>query len=239
MNQNLNALGEELLEVLDPLYRSRLLSMYRGEDQFGTDGQLHPIDNATKIYPSQGIWLYTLCLSVKPKTTLEIGMAYGYSTLYFLAAAAKNPLSHHTAIDPYQCSYYKGIGVAHANALTSTLAPNSAFRFIENRSDIAASDLVRSNSTFDIIFIDGNHRFDDVLVDFYLYVPLCAIGGYMIFDDMWMSSIQTVVAYIRANRTDFIEVQTDQPNVCAFQKVGDDTRNWNHFREFSVFGNSD
>src|SRR5438046_254678 len=69
---------EELLAALDQRFRSPLLSMYRGEPQFGTDGQPHPIDKITRISPSQGMWLYDLCLSVKPKATLEIGLAYGY-----------------------------------------------------------------------------------------------------------------------------------------------------------------
>jgi cephalosporin hydroxylase len=106
------------------------------------------------------------------------------------------------------------------------------FSFIEDRSDHTATDLSRSNSTFEVIFIDGNHRFDDVLVDFYLYAPLCATGGHIIFDDMWMRSIQTVVAFVRSNRPDFVEVPTPEANVCVFQKIGDDVRTWNNFHEF-------
>jgi hypothetical protein len=33
-------------------------------------------------------------------------MAYGYSTLYFLAAIARNQTGHHTAIDPFQHSVW-------------------------------------------------------------------------------------------------------------------------------------
>ena len=126
-----------------------------------------------------------------------------------------------------------------AHALASTNASNSAFLLIEERSDRAATDLARSNSTFEVIYIDGNHRFDDVLVDFYLYAPLCAIGGHIIFDDTWMSSIQTVVAFVRANRTDFVEVRTGQSNIFVFKKVCDDARNWSNFRKFAVSRSSD
>jgi len=226
--------GEELLDALDPCFRSPLLSMYCGEPQLGTDARPHPIDENTKISPSQGMWLYDLCVSVKPKATLEIGMAYGYSTLYFLAAISRNQFGHHIAVDPFQRSYWQGIGLAHAQALAPTKGSDSAFLLLEDRSDRAATDLARSNSTFEVIFIDGNHRFDDVLVDFYLYAPLCAIGGHIILDDMWMSSIQTVVAFVRANRTDFVEVRTGISNICVFRKVGDDTHKWTDFRKFAV-----
>jgi len=225
---------EEILAGLDPNFRTTLLSMYRGEPQLGADGQFHTLDSITKISPSQGMWLYDLCLSVKPGSTLEIGMAYGYSTLYFLAAIARNQTGHHTAVDPFQISYWHGIGLAHANSHLPTAGKDSVFCFIEDRSDRVATDLARSNSRFDLIFIDGNHCFDAVLVDFYLYAPLCAIGGRIVFDDLWMSSVQTVVAFLRTNRTDFVELTVDEPNVCVFQRVGDDFRKWDHFQEFAM-----
>ena len=160
-------------------------------------------------------------------------MAYGYSSMYFLAAAAKNQLGHHTAIDPFQRSRWQGIGLAHAQAVTSTTTSDS-FRFIEDRSDRAAVDLGRSDSIFEVIFIDGNHRFDDVLVDFYLYAPLCAVGGFIVFDDIWMRSIQTVVAFVRANRAEFVEVPVGRSNIRVFRKVRWDARSWRHFRKFGV-----
>lgn len=232
-------LNEKRLGTLDPWYRALLLSMYHGEKQIGTDGKRHPVDKWTRISPTQGMWLYDLCLSVKPKATLEIGMAYGYSTIYFLTAIAKNQFGHHTAIDPFQCSQWFGIGLAHAKAAVSRIGLDSAFHFIEDRSDRAAIDLTRSSSKFEVIFIDGNHRFDDVLVDFYLYAPLCTLGGHIIFDDSWMSSIQTVAAFIRSNRTDFVEIPTDVHNIFVFRKVGEDSRYWKHFRRFAVSHNSD
>ena len=32
------------------------------------------------------------------------------------------------------------------------------------------------------------------------------MGGYIIFDDMWMNSIKTAVEFIRTNRRDFDEI---------------------------------
>ena len=53
---------------------------------------------------------------------------------------------------------------------------------------------------FDFIFIDGNHRFDDVLVDFYLSDQLISPGGLIVFDDMWMRSVRTTINFILTNR---------------------------------------
>lgn len=238
----LNALGlkrrtppleQQLGKIEDP-FRSALLSMYSGHPQRGIDGKMHVIDKITSIAPPQGLWLYDLCLSVKPQATLEIGMAYGFSTLFFLAAAAKNGIGYHTAIDPFQRADWNGIGLAHAQALAPRWGNEPAFRHIEERSDRAATDLARANCRYDLIFIDGNHRFDDVLVDFYLYAPLCRIGGLIILDDVWMSSVQTAIAFIGRNRTDFCEVPAAGPNVRLFRKTGDDHRPWHDFRQFRV-----
>ncbi len=226
--------GEELLDQLDPPFRAALLSMYRSEPQLGADALLHAMDPITRISPSQGMWLYDLCLATKPKAMLEIGMAYGFSTLYFLAAMARNRMGHHTAIDPFQLSTWHGIGLTHAKALAPTgdQAPN--FRFIEDRSERVATDLARANASFDLIFIDGTHLFDGVLADFYLYAPLCAMGGRIIFDDNWMSSVRTALAFVCANRSDFTEIPASESNVRVLQRVSTDKRPWDHFREFAV-----
>jgi predicted O-methyltransferase YrrM len=128
--------------------------------------------------------------------------------------------------------HWKGVGLTHAKN-ASKLGVN--FEFIEDRSDRAATDLARNQRQFDIIFIDGNHKFDDVLVDFYLYAQLCSIGGCIIFDDaVYIRSIRTVVEFIRDNRKDFREIPNVPSNWCAFEKLGKDERHWRHFEKFKV-----
>ncbi len=230
-----HAYAEQVLARLDDPFRSALLSMYDGDPQNGIDGQVHCLDNTTRIPPDQGMWIYDLCLATKPKSTLEIGMAYGFSSLFFLAAIAKNQQGEHTTIDPFQKSYWHGIGLNQAIEHSPTLADRSTFRFIEDRSDRAATDLAREKQSFDIVFVDGNHRYDDILVDFYLYAQLTNVGGHIIFDDLWMNSVKTAVEFIRTNRRDFREVISSQANVRVFQKIGEDKRKWHEFSAFKVF----
>src|SRR5271168_5374992 len=154
---------EEMLVPLPEPFRGTLVSMYSAESMVGIDGQNHAIDTLTRISPTQGIWLYEQCRSTKALATLEIGLAYGFSAVFFLAAVAKNGTGRHTAVDPFQRTEWHGIGLANVRAVGA----DPSFQFIEDRSDRAATDLARANSSFDVIFIDGNHRLDDVLVDFY------------------------------------------------------------------------
>jgi hypothetical protein len=58
------------------------------------------------------------------------------------------------------------------------------------------------------------------------------MGGYIVFDDMWMPSIRKAVSFVRRNRKDFFEVATPVPNFAAFQRVADDKRDWDHFEDF-------
>ena len=206
-----------LAELPDP-WRGKLLSMYRLEPQLGSDGNRHSLDGVALCAPAQGMALYRFAKGAR--RSCEIGMAFGYSTLFFIAAGAR-----HTAIDPFQDQWWHGVG---------RTAAGHDCRWLNERSDRAAVDLSRAGESFDVIFIDGNHRFDDVLTDFYLFATLCTIGGRIVLDDMWMPSIQAVVAFLRTNRTDFALAPPDPqtPNISVFQKVAEDEREWTHFTPF-------
>jgi predicted O-methyltransferase YrrM len=165
---------------------------------------------------------------------IEIGTGYGYSTLFILAAISKNAIGHLTSIDPTVRTAWHGIALRSIEKVGA----GQCFRHIEDRSDLAAIDLAREGAAFDLIFIDGNHRFDDVLTDFYLFAQLCVKGGQVVFDDMWMPSIRAVVSFVRANRADFREAPNAEHNIAVFEKVGEDVREWDHFRPFSIVGQS-
>jgi len=221
------AAPDEILSRLPQPFRSALLSMYNGEPQLGADGQRHGLDEITRISPEQGMWLYSLCRGAKPKATLEIGLAYGFSTVFFLAAIRENGIGHHTAVDPLQCNW-NGIGCHQSRSLDMS----DSFRFIEEKSVAALVHLADRGESFEVIFIDGNHRFDDVVVDFTLSAELCPMGGCIVLDDMWMPSIRMAVAFIRSNRKDFEEIRTSLSNIAAFRRISQDAREWRHYVKF-------
>ena len=225
---------EEALQPLEEPFRSALLSMYRNEPQLGTDGKRHDIDPSVKIPATEGMWLFEICRKIRPKGILEIGTCYGFSSLFFLAAITKNGAGDVTSIDPYEESMWHGIALASVQATGA----GPIFRHLAERSDRATTDLAREKASFQVILIDGSHRFDDALTDFYLCAPLCAEEGYVIFDDLWMPSIQSVVAFVRTNRADFQEQVTGESNIAVFKKVGADSRSWDHFQHFAVASES-
>ena len=228
------------LEALPEPVREELTSLYKGEAQLTKDGTRERMADDARIAVSEGMWLHDFCLEHGLASTLEIGLAYGFSTLYFIALLARQREGRHTAIDPYANGEWRGIGLAKVAPTMRKLGldPARQFEFLEERSDHAAIDLRRRGSLFDLVFIDGNHKFDDVLVDFSLCDPLCREGGFVVFDDLWMRSVRTVVSFIAANRADYRRVPGAHPNVAAFRKVGPDARRWDHFAGFRVAGRS-
>jgi predicted O-methyltransferase YrrM len=220
--------SDQILSPLPGPFRSALLSMYNGEPQLGSDGERHNLDAKVHISGEQGMWLHNLCRETKAKTTLEIGLAYGYSTVYFLASIHENGFGHHTAVDPIQTTFWHGIGLCQPRSL----GMSDSFGFIEEQSVPALVHFADRGKTFEVIFIDGNHRFDDVLVDFTLASELCSMEGCIVLDDMWMPSICRAVAFIRSNRKDFEELKTPVANIAAFRRIGEDARQWNHYVEF-------
>jgi predicted O-methyltransferase YrrM len=219
---------QNVLEPLDPSFAAALKSMYAWQPQMGTDGSMHILDGITKISPEGGMWIYELCRKIKPKRTLEIGLAYGFSTMYFLAAIKANAMGSHVAMDPFQITLWHGIGLKKAQEM----GMDRSLRFIQEKDVFGLPALAREGLQFEVIFIDGNHRFDNVLLDFTLSDYVCVKGGYIILDDLWMPSIRKAVSFIESNRSDYQRQDTPIASIRVFKKLDDDRRQWYHFVRF-------
>jgi predicted O-methyltransferase YrrM len=229
-SEDLESPIEQILSPLREPFKGTLLSMYRNEPQLGADGQHHALDTTIRVTPTHGMWLYKLVRDHKPKHTLEVGLGYGFSTIFFLAANCDNGHGAHVAIDAYQDRFFSGVGKMRPHVLGLN---GSHFRLFEEESAFCLPRLVAEKKEFGVIFIDGNHKFDDVLLDFSHASRICSAGGIVVLDDMWMPSIQSVASFIRKNRTDFEEIPAPEgTSTVAFKKVAPDTRRWDHFVSF-------
>ncbi len=216
-----------MIETLKPAFRDRLASMYAGESQQGSAGWVE-IDDTTRIDESSGMWLHNLCLSIKPQRTLEVGMAYGFSTLYILAAMERLGAGHHTAIDPGQQEYFHDVGAMNVMAV----GMNGRFSLLREKSSSVLARFGAEGQKFDLLFIDGSHLFDDVLMDFTLSAAVCPIGGSIVFDDAWLPAVRTVISWVRSNRRDFKELDSNEC-FAHFRRASEDKREWNHFVDFT------
>jgi predicted O-methyltransferase YrrM len=187
-------------------------------------GQLEMFDRFTAVEPQAALALHDFVKERGIKRTMEVGLAFGSSAAHTIAAT----LSRHVAIDHNQATQWKNLGIKNLQKLGF----GQYLELLEMRSHSALPQLARDGRAFNFIFIDGNHRFDDVFVDFILCDGIIEMNGYVVLDDMWMPSIQRVASFIRTNRADYTEISPPHPRFAVFQKCANDERDWKHFVEF-------
>ena len=72
-----------------------------------------------------------------------------------------------------------------------------------NRSSIPAPaswpKLLARNEKIDFAFLDGQHTFDYVLVDFFYVDKILSVGGIIVFDDLQYPSVRKVCRYVLTN----------------------------------------
>jgi len=220
--------NREYLSYLPEPFQTLLVSMHQLNPQKGTDGASHPLSRTgAGITPEDGKYIYELCKRVRPERTLEAGFAEGFSAMYFLAAAKSNGKGFHVSAEPFELSYWHGVGLQKVQES----GMKEQFRFMNAKSVAAFPALGAEGLKFQVIFIDGDHRFDTQLADFVLSDELCPKGGYILLHDVWMASTRKLMSFIDRNRPDYKRHPTNV-NLGVYEKVGDDRRDWRHFVAF-------
>jgi predicted O-methyltransferase YrrM len=124
--------------------------------------------------------------------TLEIGCAFGVSSIFICMGLDDKEQPKHTILDPFQHQNYAGIGL-----LNLRRAGFDFVNLIEEYSEFALPSLLKKQeNSFDLIFIDGLHTFDQVMLDFYYANRLIKTGGFIVFDDCGFRSISSALTYI-------------------------------------------
>src|SRR5581483_5533871 len=183
-----------IAELPEPFPRL-LLSLHKKDPQIGVDGATHQLDPSAGVRPEDGVFIYDLCRRLRPQRTLEVGFAEGFSTLYFLAAIKLNGVGSHIAIDPAETKDWHGIGLRKVQEARM----EHHFRFMEAMSISALPAVASESLKFDVIFIDGDHRYDSQLVDFVLSDVVCQQNGFILFHDINMASTKKLVSFIARN----------------------------------------
>jgi predicted O-methyltransferase YrrM len=135
----------------------------------------------------------------KPLRTLEIGLAFGASTLVFCSEhqhLGQEPAKQHAALDPYQP--YSMLDEAGVYAVERA----GLAEFLDYRpefSEFVLPRLLESGERYDFIYIDGSHLFENVLIDAFYSARLLNDGGWMALDDSSDPHIAKVNDFIRRN----------------------------------------
>lgn len=182
-----------------------------------------PANRYISVRPTEGDFMHRWVKEHGLSRTLEVGLAYGASAACIMSAHEGT----HTCMDPFQDEFNRQ-GVANIESLGF----RSRLEFHPGLSRDVLPRLVAAERGFDFAFIDGDHRYDAVFVDFFYIDLLLEQQGYVLFHDTWMRGTQLVASFIKRNRKDYRRVRCPARNMILFQKTGQDRRSWHHFREF-------
>lgn len=173
-----------------------LACLYSAEFAEGSDGSRFALGGCSTA--NNLATIKRLFEHIQPRHTLEIGLCLGGSGLLFTAlhqGSGAAPEHQHTAIDPFQISKWKSAGLMAIER--AGLSDYLDFR--ENYSSIELPRLLQEYRTFNIIYIDGSHLFEDVFIDAFFSARLLASGGVMIFDDSADPHVHKVLQFVRGN----------------------------------------
>ena len=183
-----------------------------------------PVEDATTaVRASEAQFIHDFLIQLDKPKTLEVGFGYGRSACYIMAATG----DVHTVMDPFQNHYGR-----QALKNVEACGFGEKLTFLEEYSHHVLPEMVKDGKKYDVIFIDGDHKFDGIFVDFYYADMLVNQGGSILFHDTWMRSTQLVMSFIEKNRKDYRKMNIPQGNMALYQKIGEDQRNGMHFKEF-------
>ena len=153
-------------------------------------------ENPRSAFPAtlpreDGLLLSRVATETDAKSVLEVGMAFGVSTLFLFDSPGADE-RRVTSIDPFQPSWFDNIGVLNV-ARAGFAERHECF---EAPSHSAMPRLLDAGQQYDLIFLDGNHRFEHTLVDFHFAFRLAPVGGHILFHDVWLPSVRKVLTYI-------------------------------------------
>jgi predicted O-methyltransferase YrrM len=153
----------------------------------------HPTEKflLSAISREEGQFLKTLASEAEIRSTIEIGCANGVSTLHICWGLSGKDDVFHLIVDPNQTTYMQRKGIANVER-----AGFKCFRLLEEPSELALPDLLRSGACFDMAFIDGFHTADQTMVDFYYLDRMLRVGGILVVDDVASAPVNKIVRYI-------------------------------------------
>ncbi|MGA2137411.1 MAG: class I SAM-dependent methyltransferase [Verrucomicrobiia bacterium] len=132
--------------------------------------------------------LYGLARTLRPETIVEIGSARGKSTCALALACRQNGCGKIYAIDPHTTNLWSE-GESGENTDVFLRRRLRTYRLTSYCEIIKASSAEASKTwsrKIDLLFIDGDHTYEGVKLDFDLFAPWCSEQALILFHDtMW------------------------------------------------------
>ena len=177
-------------EKLDALRKTLLINNTKLViEDFGAGSKLMPTKSRNvKHIAKHGVsskkqseLLYTLVNFLNCKTVIELGTSIGLNTLYL-------------ALPLPDSKVYTVEGSAELHKFAQTLANEnnaSNIQFIQGKFDTELPKLFNNLQSFDLLYVDGNHRYEATHHYFTMALQKCHNNSVIIFDDIYWSEGMT------------------------------------------------
>ncbi len=176
-------------QVIDRLLRERT-AVARSD---GTVHKLFPV----AVDAAEGEALRDWVKREKATRTIEIGLGYGISALFVCEGLLANgdATARHVVVDPYQATRFANCGLQFIDeAGLGELVEHSS-----EESAIVLPRFLAEGRSFDLAFVDGNHRFDGVFLDLIYLGRLVRAEGIVFVDDYQLPSVARAVSFCTTN----------------------------------------
>jgi predicted O-methyltransferase YrrM len=186
-------------------------------------------DRITALEPAKALYLFELALMRKPARVLEIGLGWGFSAA---GLQRVDCVKRHVIVE---CDAGSARAIQGEQNVRTIAAQPQSLEFCWGDSHVVLPRLCASGENFDLVFIDGGHRFDDVFVDFHYSRRLVAPDACIVLDDTHLPAIRTAVSWIETNLADQWRRIPAPANagLAAFEALpAADARRWDHFVPF-------
>jgi predicted O-methyltransferase YrrM len=170
--------------------------MRRIEHVRGTAERLAEELTPVAIGPAEGAALSNLVQAEHAVRTLETGLGYAVSTLFICEGLLANgPQGRHVAIDPH-------LPDSHVDAGLRALEEAGVRELVEfhaEGSEVVLPRLLAEGRRFDLAFVDGNHRFEGVLLDLVYCGRLLSPGAVVFVDDAQLPAVRRAAGFCISN----------------------------------------
>ena len=160
------------------------------------DGSLHTLFPVA-ISAAEGEALGEWVTREVATQTIEIGLGYGISALFIGEAlvGSGDESALHVVLDPNQATRFADCGLQFLDDAGLT----GLVEFHSEESQLALPRFLAERRTFDLAFVDGNHRFDGVFVDLVYLGRLLRSRGIVFLDDYQLPAVARAASFCVTN----------------------------------------
>ena len=182
----------------------------------------------------EGKYLYNLIIKENMKKIIEVGFAYGISSMFIIMALKNNDKNTQLiSIDPFQSSQWNNIGIYNISQISKDKSIHKLYEdFSYNVLPQLLKENEKSKTKYDMVFIDGWHTFDYALIDVFYSIMITKIGGYLILDDALHPGVSKLINFIDTNFNHLQKVVSNIKTLGIYKIVNKDSRTWDFHKHF-------